>query len=384
MRYFPAFFDVAGKPVLIIGAGETAFRKARLFAKADARLVFMSDTAAVAQIAEAGFVSADLIPLDFASPLFKSAALCVAATGDEALDRRAVDAAQAAGTPVNAVDRPELCDFTTPSIVDRGDVVIGVSTGGAAPVFGRRLRERIEALLPARTGALVEFARTLRDDVGAKIETERGRKRFWERFFDGAPAARFLAGDAAGAKAAATDLIASPEGDGVVHIVGAGPGDPDLLTLKALRLLQSADVVFYDSLVSSDILDLARRDAERVDVGKRRARHTMPQEAIGERMIERARGGETVVRLKGGDPFVFGRGGEEVDQLRTAGVAVTVTPGVTAAVGCASSADVPLTHRDLSQAVTFVTGHAKGDADPDLNWGALAALGHTLVVYMGV
>jgi uroporphyrin-III C-methyltransferase/precorrin-2 dehydrogenase/sirohydrochlorin ferrochelatase len=253
-------------------------------------------------------------------------------------------------------------------------------------VLGRRLREKIEALLPQRLSALAAFAGSFRDAVAAKIEAPR-RRAFWERFFDGPIAAQVLAGDEVRAGDAMTAALNRPQAEqsaGAVHIVGAGPGDPELLTLRALRLIQDADVIVYDRLVGDGILDLARRDAVRLYVGKARADHAVPQEEIEARLIAFAREGKTVVRLKGGDPFIFGRGGEELEAVRAAGVPVFVTPGVTAALGCAAAAGLPLTHRDAAQALTFVTGHAKGDEDPDLDWAALAALGHTLVVYMGV
>ncbi len=383
MRYFPAFFDVKDRLVVIAGDGETAARKARLFAKAGARLRFLSDDESA--LAREEFAEAEFASMSTLSEALADAVLCVAATDDAELDARIAEAARAARVPVNVVDRPELCDFTVPSMIDRGDLVVGVSTGGAAPVFGRRLRRAIEALIPQRTGALLDLARSLRKTVAAALPDEAARRRFWERFFDGPAAAAALEGDEPAARRAALALLNADEAPaGVAHIVGAGPGDPELLTLKALRLLQDADVILYDSLVAPEILDLARRDAERIAVGKRRANHTMPQSEIGDLMIRLVKDGKRVVRLKGGDPYVFGRGGEEVDQLSAAGVPYTVTPGVTAATGCAAAANTPLTHRDVSQAVTFVTGHAKDDGEPGLDWSALAALRHTLVVYMGV
>ncbi|NWG91681.1 MAG: uroporphyrinogen-III C-methyltransferase, partial [Parvularculaceae bacterium] len=318
--------------------------------------------------------------------IFEGAALAFICVDDEGEAARLARAARAAGAAVNVVDRPDLSDFITPSIIDRGDVVVAVSTGGAAPVLGRRLREKIEALLPKRLTALAAFAKSFRSAVASRLPVVR-RRAFWESFFDGPIAHRILSGDESGAREAMIEAINHPLSDqaaGVVHIVGAGPGDPDLLTLKALRLLQSADVILYDRLVSDGILDLERRDALRLYVGKARSGHAVPQAEIEQRLIEHARLGRIVVRRKGGDPFVFGRGGEEVDAVRAAGVPVFVTPGVTAATGCAAAAGVPLTHRGVSQAVTFVTGHAKGNGEPELDWRSLATLGHTLVVYMGV
>jgi uroporphyrin-III C-methyltransferase/precorrin-2 dehydrogenase/sirohydrochlorin ferrochelatase len=309
---------------------------------------------------------------------------------DEATARRWADVARMGGVLLNVVDQPALCDFTTPSIVDRERVTISISTDGAAPVLAKKLRADIEALLPARLGALADFAASYRPSVKARIPASE-RRAFWEKFFDGPVAAQVLTGEEQGAHEQMLALINRPQAEektGVVHIVGAGPGDPELLTIKALRLLQQADVILYDRLVSDEILSMARRDAERFYVGKAKSNHAVPQEEIEARMIALAREGKTVVRLKGGDPFVFGRGGEELDALRNAKVPVFATPGVTAATGCAASANMALTHRDYAQAVTFVTGHAKGEADPapnpSIDWSALAALKNTLVVYMGV
>lgn len=384
MKTFPAFFELAGKTVVIAGSGEVASRKARLAEAAGASIVFVGSGLDAAHVEEwrerADFDARDPSPESFAK-----AALAFIAVEDESEARRLVGFARGAGVAVNVVDRPDLSDFITPSIIDRGDVVVAVSTGGSSPVLGRRLREKIEALLPAKLSALAAFAREFRGAVAARIAPS-GRRAFWERVFDGPIASRVLAGDD-GARQAMADALNRPQAEiaaGVVHIVGAGPGDPELLTLKALRLLQSADVVLYDRLVGGDILALARRDARRLYVGKAKSAHAVPQEEIERRLIAFARAGKVVVRLKGGDPFVFGRGGEELDALKAAGIPVFVTPGITAATGCAASAQLPLTHRDVSQAVTFVTGHAKDDGEPDLDWKSLAALGHTLVVYMGV
>lgn len=368
MDRFPAFVDLKGRRVVAVGAGEALAAKARLFASAGAALDVVEETAGPA------------------APDFQGAALAVIAGLDDERAARLAAEARGAGVLVNVVDRPELSDFIVPSIVDRGEVTVAISTGGAAPVLARRLRASIESLLPARLGALAAFARAFRRAVAGKVAPP-ARRAFWERVFDGPIAARFLAGDEGGAREAMIEAInrsQTEEAAGVVHIVGAGPGDPDLLTLRALRLIQDADVILYDRLVGEDVLDLARRDAIRLYVGKAKADHAVPQAEIEARLIAYARAGKTVVRLKGGDPFVFGRGGEELEALRAAGVDVFVTPGITAATGCAAAAGMALTHRDRAQAVTFVTGHAKEGGEPDLDWAALASLGHTLVVYMGV
>ena len=385
MNAFPAHIDLRGRPVLIIGGGAAALAKARLMlaAGADLSLIaadFAPETAAELK-GKARLFAREPVVADI-----EAAALLFIADTSEAEARRWAEVAQMAGVLLNVVDRPELCDFTTPSIIDRGRVTVSISTGGAAPVLGKKLRADIEALLPPQLGALADFADRYRDSVKSTIAPD-ARRRFWETFFAGPVAAQVLGGDERGAHEAMLALLNRPQAEhktGAVHIVGAGPGDPDLLTLKALRLLQQADVILHDRLVSEGILSLARRDAERLYVGKAKSNHAVPQEEIEARMIALAREGKIVVRLKGGDPFVFGRGGEELDAVRAAGVPVFVTPGVTAATGCAAAAGMALTHRDYAQAVTFVTGHAKGEADPDLDWAALAALKNTLVVYMGV
>lgn len=385
MKSFPAFIKLTGRKVVIAGGGPEALRKARLLAAAGAELTIIAP--AIDEELRREFQGSTRFTA--AGPAlcdFEGALLVVVADAQAADAERLARWAREAGALVNVVDRPDLCDFTTPSIVDRGDIVVAISTGGAAPVLGQRLRGKIEALAPARLGDLAGFAASFRDAVKATIPQSE-RRAFWSAVFDGPIAAAFLAGDEARAREA---MIAAINGsvparrDGVVHIVGAGPGDPELLTLKAHRLIQEADVILHDRLVSDEILALARRDADRIFVGKAKANHAKPQEEIGALMVKLARQGKTVVRLKGGDPFIFGRGGEELDVLRAAGVAAFVTPGVTAATGCAAGAGMALTHRDHSQAVTFVTGHAKGEADPDFDWAALAALKHTLVVYMGV
>lgn len=362
MQSFPAFFPLEGHRVAVIGEGPMADAKARLFETSPAELVRF------AQVPEdlAGF------------------ALAFVAVHDEAERSRAVGIAKRDGIPVNVVDGPALSDFYTPAIVDRGELVIGVSTSGAAPTLARDLRARIEAIVPAAYASVAAFARRIRASVLARRSNFEGRRRAWEAILRGAAGERALAGDLDGAEALAERVLTGEiAAGGVVHLVGAGPGDPELLTLKALRALQDADIVFHDKLVDARVLDLIRRDAERVFVGKARGEHAVPQREIEARLIEEARKGKRVVRLKGGDPFVFGRGGEELQALRAAGVEAHVVPGITAALGCAAEAGVPLTHRDHAQAVTFVTGHAKSGA-PDLDWASLANAKQTVVVYMGV
>lgn len=383
MKQFPLFIDLDSTSIPIVGGGAAALRKARLIIAAGARPIFIwpwiEPTLRRELLGRAEF-HYRLPEL----PDFMGANLAFIAV-DETPGRWA-RMARSAGALVNVVDHPALCDFTTPSIVDRGALTVAISTGGAAPVLGRSLRAQIEISLPDRTDALVAFAGGYRAAVKAKFKEE-DRRGFWEAFFGGPIAAQILAGDETAAHEAMLAAVNCPQEEqntGVVHIVGAGPGDPDLLTLKAFRLIQKADVILYDRLVSEEVLSLARRDADRLYVGKAKANHVVAQAEIEATMIALARAGKNVVRLKGGDPFVFGRGGEELAAVREAGVPVTVTPGITAAMGCAAAAGMALTHRDHAQAVTFVTGHAKNNKDPALDWAALAALKNTLVVYMGV
>ncbi len=288
--------------------------------------------------------------------------------------------------PVNVVDAPQLSTFIMPAVVRRDPVTVAISTGGAAPVLARAIRARIEALLPANLGRLARFADGFRGAVKATHGDETGRRRFWERFFAGPIAAAVLAGDERWAREKMLDAVnrrpAQDERAGSVALVGAGPGDADLLTLRAVRLLEEADVIVHDRLIGPDVLDRARRDAERIDVGKRPGSAAMSQDRINAILLREARAGRRVVRLKGGDPFIFGRGGEEAEYLRRHGVHVSIVPGITAATGCAAVAGIPLTHRDQVQALTFVTGQGR-DGEPEVDWAALARGRQTIVVYMG-
>ena len=387
MNRFPLFLDVKDRWTVIVGGGASALRKARLIIAAGGRPLLFAESFDAATAAELQN-RAELIERAPVRDDFVGVALVFIALdhGQDGGAEALATMARQSGALVNVVDQPALCDFTTPSIVDRGRITVAISSDGAAPSLGRKLRANIERQLPDRLGVLAEFAAQYRDAVKAKIpETE--RRAFWDDFFEGPIATLVLEGDEVGARDAMLSRIniaGSEKTTGVVHIVGAGPGDPELLTLKAFRLIQHADVILYDRLVSDEILSLARRDADRIFVGKAKSAHAVPQREIEALMVAHAKEGKNVVRLKGGDPFVFGRGGEELDAMRAAGVSAFVTPGITAATGCAAALGMPLTHRDYAQAVTFVTGHAKGEEDPDLDWQALAALKNTLVVYMGV
>ncbi len=385
MNNFPAFLKLRNQPVLLVGGGAAALAKARLLAAAGARLRVVAPE--IDPVFESLHGQMTLIPRAFHGSDLSGVALVFSATGDAGMDGHVAARAVAQNIPVNVVDRPELCTFLVPSIVNRGSVTVAISSDGASPVLTRRLREQIERLLPANLDRLADFLGSFRAAVRAKVGGFDARRRLWEEVIDGPIGRDVLAGRESTAREAMLSRINRPSeqkpAHGYVAIVGAGPGDPDLLTVKALRALQDADVVVHDRLVGDGVLDLIRRDAARIYVGKQKSNHSVPQAGINELLVSLARQGKRVVRLKGGDPFVFGRGGEEIDALRAAGIEVSVVPGITAATGCAASLGMPLTHRDCASAVTFVTGHGVG-GDPDIDWSALAAPRHTLVVYMGL
>ncbi len=384
MDYFPIFLDLKGRPALIVGGGGAAARKLRLLQKAHAIVTVVAQRpvgeieAADVRLIRRGFVAGDV----------NGQAIVFAASGDDSLDDRVAEAARAAGIPVNVLDRASASTFILPAIVERDPVVVAISSGGCAPVLARRLREAIERLLPARLGALARFADGFRGAVKGLLPDPTGRRRFWERFFDGAVAEAVLAGEEAKAREGMISLVNrraanDSGGAGIVHLVGAGPGSPDLLTVRAVQVMQRADVVVYDRLVGPQILDQARRDAERVYVGKAAGHHSLPQEDINALLARLAGEGKRVVRLKGGDPFIFGRGGEELEYLRKRGIPVEVVPGITAALGCAASVGLSLTHRDHAQALTLVTAEGR-DGEPPIDWSALAKPNQTLAIYMGV
>ena len=364
MRHFPAFLDLRDRKVLVLGDGEVAERKAAPLA------------AAGAEIRHANTFRPDLLD-----------GIVLAIGADAAEDQLIAlsAAAQVRGIPVNVVDRPELCSFIMPAIIDRDPVTVAVSTGGAAPVLARMVRQRIEAILPPTLGAVAALAGRLSTLVRRRLPDISARRRFLERALAGTPADLALAGRAEDAelafRRALDDASATPVG--MVFLVGAGPGAADLLTLRALRLMGEADVIVHDRLVSEEVLSLARRDAARIYVGKQRAHHCLPQGEINALLVRLAREGKRVVRLKGGDPFVFGRGGEEAAALAEAGIPHEVVPGVTAALACAAQTGIPLTHRDASRAVTFVTGHTR-DGRLDVDFEGLARPGQTLAIYMGL
>ncbi len=384
MLHFPVFMSLRNRPVLLIGAGEAAAAKASLLLAAGADLkVFPAGDPLADSLAD-GIQTGRITEIHGSIDGFDTAGFsCVISafgdSRDEVVARRMADS----HIPFNAVDRPELSTFIVPAIVDRGDVVVAIGTGGGAPVLARRLRERIEALVPDRIGRLGAFIAAHRAPIASW--TTAARRRFWERVIDGPIGAAVLAGrdgEAAGAVDKLRRESATESPAGMVRLVGAGPGDPDLLTVKALRALQDADVVLYDDLVTPPILDRIRRDAERIFVGKRAGAPGLGQQGIHRLMIEHARAGRSVVRLKGGDPFVFGRGGEEIEALRDAGIGFEVVPGITAAAGCAAALELPLTHRRMAARLTTVTAHRQAEAEA-VDWKPLADADTTVAVYMG-
>jgi uroporphyrin-III C-methyltransferase / precorrin-2 dehydrogenase / sirohydrochlorin ferrochelatase len=387
-RYLPVALRLDGASVLVIGGGNVAANKIRLLLPRSANITVLSPDLApeIVQWREQGRLShlAQAAEIETLSTLIPRMRLVFAATDDESVNRIAARIARDSNIPVCAVDDPEPSTFITPAIVDRHPVQIAISTGGAAPVLARRLRTQIETLVPEATGALARFMQARRSWIRRTAPDGLARRRAWEDFVDGPGAEAALRGDEAQADQALAAAVQGAARQGEVWLVGAGPGDPDLLTLGALRLMQNADCVLYDQLIPEPILERVRRDAERVFVGKRMSHHIMPQGDINAEMIRRARMGQRVLRLKGGDPFVFGRGGEEMAALAEAGVTVRVMPGVTAASGCGAYAGIPLTHRDCAQACLLVTGHARADGTLDLPWDSIARRGQTVVFYMGL
>ncbi|MBI1194290.1 MAG: uroporphyrinogen-III C-methyltransferase [Gammaproteobacteria bacterium] len=384
MQHLPVFLDLRDQTCLIVGGGEVAARKCAMLRRAGAKVKIVAP-ALCRRLAEAIEPAAiEHVARDFQTADVEDVALVVAATDDGAVNEKVSQAARARRIPVNVVDHPELCSFVFPSIVDRSPVIVAVSSGGASPVLARLVRARLEGLLPAGLGRLAKLLGRYRDRIKQRIPTFSERRRFWEDLIQGPFSEHVLSGDEAAAVRLLEDRLAGNVSvTGAVYLIGAGPGDPDLLSFRALRLMQAADVVLYDRLVSPEVLDLVRRDAERIYVGKRRNYHRMRQEEINATLLNLAQAGKRVVRLKGGDPFVFGRGGEEIAGLAAAGIHFEVVPGVTAANGCAAYAGIPLTHRDYAQSVVLVTGNLR-DGRVNLDWAGLVRPQQTLVIYMGL
>ena len=389
MDYLPIFLDIRDKVVIVDGGTTVAARRVERALLAGAR-VHVFDPELCDEFREL-VGNANLT--HFARPVeaddIAGAIVAYGASEDRARDKVLSQAARAEGVLSNVADSSEYCDFITPSVVDRTPLVVAITSGGTAPIIARILRARIESLLPPAYGRMAEFMGRFRTDVLKKIKTTRLRRRFWERMIDGPAGDLFLAGDLAGAEKHLKSVLDDKSGRGAAHsngevfLVGAGPGDPDLLTFRALRLMQRADVVLYDRLVGDGIIDLLRRDAERIYVGKLPKQHTMQQKDISQLMVDLAKKGKRVLRLKGGDPFIFGRGGEEIEMLAENDIPFQVVPGITAASGATAYAGIPLTHRDYAQACVFVTAHGR-DGVLGLDWDVLLRPAQTVAIYMGL
>jgi uroporphyrin-III C-methyltransferase/precorrin-2 dehydrogenase/sirohydrochlorin ferrochelatase len=384
--FLPLFFNLKGRQALLVGGGDVALRKARLLKRAGVSLTVVSH----AVVDELRLMLRDpddqIIIGEYHPSLLDGKCLVIAATDDNALHERIHFDALDKNVPVNVVDTPALCTFIFPAIVDRSPIVIGITSGGESPVLARLLRARLETLIPSGYSRLGGLAARFRSQVKARFTSLNDRRRFWENVLEGQIAEKVFSGR--NEEAEAQLITAIEQGDtghrsGEVYLVGAGPGDPELLTFKALRLMQQADVVFYDNLVSKEVLDLCRRDADLVYVGKRRDNHAVPQEGINQLLVEHAKKGKRVVRLKGGDPFIFGRGGEELEELKAHGIPFQVVPGITAASACSTYAGIPLTHRGYAQSVKFVTGQLK-NRQQALEYAELVHPNQTVVFYMGL
>lgn len=380
---FPAFMKVSGRRVLVVGHGGEAAAKVRLLGETNARIVVVSPTVDADLQDAIALYQADHVAEDFRPAHLNGAALVFSAREDLDLDTAVVNAARIMGVPVNAVDKPDLCDFYTGALVNRAPIAVAITSTGVGPVLSRHIRARIEAMLPRATGELARLAESFRDAAVGMIPDGALRRGFWARFFSGAVAANLYAGKTGAARSEAQRLLNSMADEpGFVWLVGAGPGAEDLLTLRAQRLLQEADVIVHDALVPAGVVAMGRRDAERVSVGKRKGAHSVPQSAICDLLVKLGREGRKVVRLKAGDPMIFGRAAEEMQALRGAGIGFEIVPGVTAAFAAAASAQIPLTLRGVASNLVFATGHnARSETLPD--WAGLALKGATVAVYMG-
>jgi len=387
MKYLPVFLRLEGRSCLVVGGGKVAARKVAMLLRAGAKISVVAPALCdeLDKLRDSGRIL--YTGREFRDEDIDGRVLVIAATDNEAVNRQVSLVADSQRIPVNVVDTPELCSFIVPSVVDRSPVQVAVSTGGASPVLARLLRARLESFIPSAYGRLAELVDEFRHKVKQRFTDSRQRRYFWESVLQGRVAELLFAGHEKEAREALEEAIADTDQTydtvGEVYLVGAGPGDPDLITFRALRLMQQADVVVYDRLVSQPILDMVRRDAELIYAGKERDKHTLSQESINELLVRLAREGNRVLRLKGGDPFIFGRGGEEIETLAEQGIPFQVVPGITAASGCASYAGIPLTHRDYAQSCVFVTGHLK-DGSVNLDWERLAKPSQTIVFYMGL
>ena len=386
MDYFPVFVKLTDQDCLVIGAGEIAARKIDLLARAGAKITVIANQISHHVSSLEATCRLTILQKAFNPTDVRGFRLVISATDNKETNFAVAKAAEEQNILVNVVDNPALCSFIFPAIIDRSPIVAAVSSGGAAPVLARLLRAKIETIIPPAYGKLAHLAESYRDDVKKHIKEPAQRRIFWENIFQGSVAELVFAGNEKDAEQKLQQTLTEQKNtitQGEVYLIGAGPGAPDLLTFRALRLMQQADVIVYDHLVSPEIIDMARRDSEKIYVGKERHKHTLPQESINTLLADLAKAGKRVVRLKGGDPFIFGRGGEEIETLMQQGINFQVVPGITAASGCASYAGIPLTHRDHAQSCTFVTGHLK-DNSINLNWTQLAAPNQTIVIYMGL
>lgn len=386
MDYFPLFLDLRQQPCLVVGGGDIALRKTQALIRAQASVILVAPHVRddLENLLESN--NAVIHYREFKDSDVTDKKLVIAATDDEQINEAVSLAAKQLNILVNVVDSPNLSTAIMPSIVDRNPIIVAISSAGKAPILARQARAKIETLLPAAYGELAALAGQFRDRVKNTIKNLGDRRYFWESILEGLPAERFMRGDKNGAKELIEKQIESfdqRENVGEVYLVGAGPGDPDLLTFKALRLMQQADIVLYDRLVSPGVMDLVRRDADKVYVGKRRSDHAVPQTSINQLLVDHAKQGKRVLRLKGGDPFIFGRGGEEIETLSEHNIPFQIVPGITAASGCASYAGIPLTHRDHAQSVRFITGHLQSD-ESNLYFPELLDPKQTLVFYMGL
>ncbi len=382
MDFLPVFMNIKGRLCLVVGGGEVAKRKAGVLLEAGANVRVVAPEIDPALSGMAGVTS---IVHCFEAHHLEGVGLVIAATNDRSVNVEVSRLAKERSIPVNVVDDPEYCTFIMPAIMDRSPLMVAFSSGGASPVLTRMMRGKLESMIPQNYSRLAAFAERYREKVKQRVTNPAKRRIFWENALDGVVAEKVLTGDESGAESMLQQMLQDEDNivRGEVYLVGAGPGDPDLLTFRALRLMQKADVVVYDNLVSKPIVDMTRRDAERIYVGKKRADHTLQQEEINALLVRLAHEGKRVLRLKGGDPFIFGRGGEEIETLAAENIPFQVVPGITAASGVASYAGIPLTHRDYAQSCMFVTGHLK-DGTMNLDWDALARPRQTVVVYMGL
>ena len=384
MQYLPIFTKLDNKPVLVVGGGEVALRKCRAFLKARASVTLVAPWFCDELKEHAHNNEVTLIDAYFDESHLDGKMLVIAATDRDEVNNNVFELANARNVFVNVVDDQPKCTFIFPSIVDRDPITIAISSAGTAPVLARRLREKLETLIPHHIGPLATLVGGFRDKVKKRFKHFSDRRQFWEGVFDSSVVSKVQTGDTQAAQQQLEQMLdAKAEPEGEVYIVGAGPGDPELLTLKALQLMQQADVVVYDFLVSDEIMELVRRDADLICVGKRLGDHSVVQEDTNQMLVDLAKQGKKVCRIKGGDPFIYGRGGEEVQVLAANNVNYQIVPGITAAAGCSAYAGIPLTHRDHAQAIQFVTGHCKKDGQ-ELDWQSLAKANQTLAIYMGV